>query len=58
MPTLAEVRPSVMLIVPLIIEKIYRHQVLAKFNSSGFWRTLYRRDSCAAISIASRARSC
>lgn len=42
MPALREVRPTVMLIVPLIIEKIYRHQVLAKFNSNGFWRTLYR----------------
>lgn len=42
MPALRSVRPSVMLIVPLIIEKIYRHQVLAKFNSNGFWRTLYR----------------
>lgn len=42
MPALKAVRPTVMLIVPLIIEKIYRHQVLAKFNSNGFWRTLYR----------------
>ena len=42
MPALRSVRPTVMLIVPLIIEKIYRHQVLAKFNSNGFWRTLYR----------------
>ena len=42
MPALRAVRPSVMLIVPLIIEKIYRHQVLAKFNSNSFWRTLYR----------------
>lgn len=42
MPALREVRPTVMLIVPLIIEKIYRHQVLAKFNSNTFWRTLYR----------------
>ena len=41
-PALRAVRPSVMLIVPLIIEKIYRHQVLAKFNSNGFWRTLYK----------------
>ena len=40
MPALRSVRPTVMLIVPLIIEKIYRHQVLAKFNSSNFWRTL------------------
>lgn len=42
MPALRTVRPSVMLIVPLVIEKIYRHQVLAKFHSNGFWRTLYR----------------
>ena len=32
MPVLKRVRPTVMLIVPLIIEKIYRHQVLAKFR--------------------------
>lgn len=42
MPALKAVRPTAMLIVPLIIEKIYRHQVLAKFNSNGFWRTLYK----------------
>ena len=42
MPALRQVRPTVMLIVPLIIEKIYRLQVQAKFNSNGFWRTLYR----------------
>lgn len=42
MPALKAVRPTVMLIVPLIIEKIYRHQVLAKFNSNALWRTVYR----------------
>lgn len=42
MPALKAVRPTVMLIVPLIIEKIYRHQVLAKFNSNGMWRAVYR----------------
>ncbi|MDE5637975.1 MAG: AMP-binding protein [Alistipes sp.] len=42
MPALKRVRPTVMLIVPLIIEKIFRSQVLAKFNSNGFWRTLYK----------------
>lgn len=42
MPALRAIRPSVMLIVPLIIEKIYRLQVLAKFKSTGFWRTLYK----------------
>lgn len=42
LPVLKRVRPTVMLIVPLIIEKIYRHQVLARFRSGFFWRLLYR----------------
>ena len=42
LPALRKIRPSVMLIVPLIIEKIYRNQVLSKFNSNAFWRLLYR----------------
>ncbi|MEZ3442322.1 MAG: AMP-binding protein, partial [Alistipes sp.] len=37
-----QVRPTVMLIVPLVIEKIYKHQVQAKFNSTAFWRTVTR----------------
>lgn len=44
LPALRTVRPTIMLIVPLIIEKIYRHQVLAKFQSTNFWRALYRMD--------------
>ncbi len=44
MPALRQVRPTVMLIVPLIIEKIYRHQVLAKFQSTAMWRTVYKID--------------
>ena len=44
LPALKRVRPTVMLIVPLIIEKIYRSRVLAKFNSNAFWRALYRTD--------------
>ena len=40
LPALRGVRPTVMLIVPLIIEKIYRSQVQAKFNSNAFWRTI------------------
>ena len=39
MPALRKVRPTVMLIVPLLIEKIYRSQVQAKFNSTALWRT-------------------
>ena len=42
MPALRSVRPTVMLSVPLIIEKIYRRQVLARFQSNGFWRPLSR----------------
>lgn len=42
MPALRAIRPTVMLIVPLIIEKIYRHQVLAKFTSNATWRTIYK----------------
>ncbi len=42
MPALRDVKPTVMLIVPLIIEKIFRHQVLAKFNSTAMWRTAYK----------------
>ena len=42
LPAFKKIRPTVMLIVPLIIEKIYRSQVLAKFNSNAFWRFLYR----------------
>ncbi|MFI3318448.1 MAG: AMP-binding protein [Rikenellaceae bacterium] len=41
LPALRSVRPTLMLIVPLIIEKIFRSQVLAKFTSNAFWRTLH-----------------
>ncbi|MCH5329958.1 MAG: AMP-binding protein, partial [Alistipes sp.] len=40
LPALKGVRPTIMLIVPLIIEKIYRSQVKAKFTSNAFWRTI------------------
>ncbi len=40
MPALKRVRPTVMLIVPLLIEKIFRSQVQGKINSSGFLRTI------------------
>ena len=43
-PALRSVRPTVMLIVPLIIEKIYRSQVKAKFTSNIFWRTICKSD--------------
>ena len=42
LPALKEVRPTIMLTVPLIIEKIYRGAVLKKFTSSAFMRALYK----------------
>lgn len=40
-PAMQKIRPTVMLSVPLIIEKIYKTQVLPKFTSSALLRTLY-----------------
>lgn len=41
MPAMREVRPTIMLTVPLIIEKVYRGAVLKKFTSSPFMAKLY-----------------
>lgn len=41
MPAMREVRPTVMLTVPLIIEKVYRGAVLKKFTANKFISTLY-----------------
>ena len=41
LPALKTVRPTLMLTVPLIIEKIYRNKVLPSFNKSKLTRTLY-----------------
>ena len=42
LPALKEVRPTIMLTVPLIIEKIYRGAVLKKFTSNALMATLYK----------------
>ena len=39
---LGKVKPTLFLTVPLIIEKIYRKQVLPKFNKSAITRTLFK----------------
>ncbi|MBQ5701639.1 MAG: AMP-binding protein [Alistipes sp.] len=41
LPALNDVRPTIMLTVPLIIEKIFRGAVLKKFTSSALMRALY-----------------
>jgi long-chain acyl-CoA synthetase len=40
-PALAKVRPTIMLSVPLVIEKIYRNQVQAKFTRTKLLSALY-----------------
>ncbi|MDE5611226.1 MAG: AMP-binding protein [Odoribacter sp.] len=40
-PAMQKIRPTVMLSVPLIIEKIYKTQILPKFTSSAFKKALY-----------------
>ncbi len=42
LPALKQVRPTIMLTVPLIIEKIYRGKVLPTFNEKLVTRLLYR----------------
>lgn len=42
MPALSEVKPTVMLVVPLIIEKIYKGKILPQINSKSITRNLYK----------------
>ncbi|MBI9069656.1 MAG: AMP-binding protein [Salinivirgaceae bacterium] len=42
LPALKKIRPTLMLSVPLIIEKIYRNKVLAEINSKTITKTLYK----------------
>jgi long-chain acyl-CoA synthetase len=42
LPALAEVKPTVMLTVPLIIEKIYFNKILPAFNEKPILKLLYR----------------
>lgn len=43
MPAFKSVRPTIILSVPLIMEKIYRSQVLGKFTKTKFLASLYRK---------------
>lgn len=44
LPALEKVRPTMMLSVPLVIEKIYKQRVLGKFQSSAILRRIYNTD--------------
>ena len=41
LPALAKIRPTMMLSVPLIMEKLYKTQIESKFNSNQFKRMIY-----------------
>ncbi len=41
LPALKEVRPTMMLSVPLIMEKVFRNSILPKFTASAFMRRIY-----------------
>jgi long-chain acyl-CoA synthetase len=41
LPALQKVKPTIMLVVPLIIEKVFRGKILPKFQKNAFIRTLY-----------------
>jgi long-chain acyl-CoA synthetase len=42
LPALAKIKPTMMLSVPLIMEKLYKNQVLNKFSKNKFSRIIYK----------------
>ncbi|MDR3652661.1 MAG: AMP-binding protein [Paludibacter sp.] len=42
LPALAKIRPTMMLSVPLIMEKLYKTQIQSKFTSNRFKRMIYK----------------
>jgi long-chain acyl-CoA synthetase len=42
LPALTKVRPTMMLSVPLIMEKIFKNQIQAKFSTNGLKRMIYQ----------------
>ena len=42
MPAMSKIRPTIMLSVPLIMEKIYKSQILEKFSKKRFSRMIYK----------------
>ncbi|MDO9153902.1 MAG: AMP-binding protein [Paludibacter sp.] len=41
-PAMGKIKPTMMLSVPLIMEKIYKNQIQAKFNKNKFARLIYK----------------
>lgn len=44
LPILKQIRPTIMLTVPLIIEKIYKHKILPQFTNNWLMRLIYRKE--------------
>ena len=44
LPAMAEVKPTAILVVPLLLEKIYRGSILPKLTRTAFLRFIYRFD--------------
>ena len=42
LPALAKIRPTMMLSVPLVMEKIFKSQIQSKFMGNGFKRMIYK----------------
>lgn len=42
LPALSKIRPTMMLSVPLIMEKLYKNQIQSKFTGSGLKRMIYK----------------
>ena len=42
LPALSKIRPTMMLAVPLIMEKLYKNQIQSKFNKNQFTRMIYK----------------
>lgn len=42
LPAMSDIRPTIMLSVPLIIEKLYRSKILAQFNKNRVMRRMYK----------------
>ena len=40
-PAMRDIRPTLMMSVPLIMDKLYKTQVLAKFTGNAMWRAFY-----------------
>ena len=58
LPALAKIRPTMMLSVPLIMEKLFQNQILKKFSENKFKETIYNRPLFRKIIHRIAGKSC